>query len=459
MRTVTLPARQVPLIADTDVLVVGGGPAGIMAAVAAARNGARTMLVERAGYLGGNLTIHLPLLTFHDANGDKVIRGLAEEFVERLRERGSASEDVDCPLTMSFTLIDIEAAKAVAWEMVREAGVDVRLHTFFTDVLRDGDRIEAALLSSKSGLEAARAKVYIDCSGDGDVAARAGVPFQIGRESDHRTQPGTLVFRMGTVDTERLRHAMIEEPERYRADEVPASYYEEHERYLVVGLREVVEQGKRERGYQFPVERLCLATLLGEGEVHINMARTWGNWTNAEDLTRAEAETRQHIPALVDWLQRYVPGFESARVMDVIPYVGLRESRRIQGEYVLTEDDVMERFRFPDAIMACGYPLDMHSPGGDSDDSWFEFPQGYYQIPYRCLVPQKIGNLLVAGRCISVTHEALAAVRVMIPCMAMGEAAGTAASMAISAGTSPRDVDTSVLRRRLEQQGMFIPPY
>jgi hypothetical protein len=162
---------------------------------------------------------------------------------------------------------------------------------------------------------------------------------------------------------------------------------------------------------------------------------------------------------LIDWLLNYVPGFEDARLMDVIPHVGLRESRRIEGEYTLTEDDVMERYRFPDAVMACGYPLDMHSPGGESDDSWFEFPQGYYQIPYRCLVPKAVDNLLVAGRCISVTHEALAAVRVMIPCMAMGEAAGAAAAMAVDAGAPPRSIDVGALRDRLKEQGAFIPPY
>jgi len=457
--TIALPAREVPVIADKDVLVVGGGPAGIMAAIAAARNGANTMLVEKAGYLGGNLTIHLPLLTFHDANGDKVIRGLAEEFVERLRQRGAASEDIDCPLTMSFTLIDIEAAKTLAWEMLHEAGVEVLLHTFFTDVVREDDRIQVALLSSKSGLQAARARVYIDCSGDGDVAARAGVPFHIGRDEDHRTQPGTLVFRMGNVDTERLRRALIEQPDRYRADEVPSSYYENHDRYIVVGLREIVAQGKRERGYEFPVERLCLCTMLGDGEVHINMARTWADWTNVEELTRAEWDTRQHVGALIDWLGDYVPGFEDARLMDVIPHVGLRESRRIEGMYTLTEDDVMERFRFEDAVMACGYPIDMHSPGGDTDDSWFEFPQGYYQIPYRCLVPKAVDNLLVAGRCISVTHEALAAVRVMIPCMAMGQAAGTAAAMAIHGDASPRELDVGVLQDKLRQQKVFIAPF
>ena len=456
---ITLPTRQLPVIADKDVLVVGGGPAGIMAALAAARNGADTMLVEKAGYLGGNLTIHLPLLTFSDANGDQVIRGLAAEFVGRLRERRAASEEIDCPLTMGFTLIDVEATKTLAMEMLREAGVQVRLHTLFTDALVEEQTIQALVLDSKSGLQAARARVYVDCSGDGDVAARAGVPFDIGREGDHRTQPGTLVFRMGNVDTDRLRRALIEDPDRYSADEVPAAYYGTHERYyIVVGLRDVVAQGKRERGYDFPVERLCLCTLLGEGEVHINMARTWADWTQADELTQAEWESRRHINDLVDWLLHYVPGFERARFIDAIPAVGIRESRRIEGLYTLTEDDVMERYQFEDAVMACGYPLDMHSPGGDSDDSWFEFPLGYYQIPYRCLVPKRVDNLLLAGRCISVTHEALSAVRVMIPCMAMGEAAGTAAALAVRNGVPPGAVDVVALREQLRRQGAFIPP-
>ncbi len=279
---ITLPARQVPVMAEKDVVVVGGGPAGIMAAIAAARNGAATMLVERAGYLGGNLTIHLPLLAFRDAQGLRVIRGLAEEFVGRLIERGAATEEFDCPMTMGFTLVDVEAVKTLAWEMLLEAGVHVQLHSFFTDAIVDEHRIRSIVLASKSGLQAVRAGRFIDCTGDADVSARAGVPFHVGRDRDHRTQPGTLVFRMGNVDTERLRRAMAEESDCYRADEIPPAYYQTHHRYMVVGLRDLVELGRRERGYDFPVERLCLCTLLPEGQVHINMARTWADWTRAD---------------------------------------------------------------------------------------------------------------------------------------------------------------------------------
>lgn len=446
--------RQIPVAAETSVLVTGGGPAGLAAAIAAARNGARTLLVERYGFLGGNLTAGLvgPCMTSYSLDGTtQLIRGIFDEMVQRLEGLGAAMHPSKVPAGSEYagfivyghdkvTPFSPEAVKQVAMEMCLEAGVELRLHTFLVDALVEASTVVGTVVASKSGLEAIRATVTVDCSGDGDVAAQAGVPFEIGRPEDGLTQPMTLFFRIAGVDDERVRDYVSQHPDDYRP------------------FASLVQQA-RERG-EFPIPRrgIGLYRTLEPGVWRINTTRIQRRLgTSVTDLTQAEIEGRQQVQALLRFFREWLPGLERCELLDTATQIGVRETRRIVGEYTLTLEDLVEGKHFEDVIALAGYPVDIHSPtddGGGSSAHWNTANE--YEIPYRSLVPTAIDGLLVAGRCISATHEALGAVRVMPPAFAMGQAAGTAAALAVERGISPRRVPVHELQDVLVNQGAYI---
>ena len=445
--------RTVPARAEADVLVVGGGPSGIIGALAAAENGLKVALIEKRGFVGGNLTIGLPVLGFLSQNGAPIIAGLPQKFIDRLKDIGAASDHQACPLHMSFTLVEPEALKSVALEMLRESGVDVMLHSLCAGVIMDGDRLRGIITASEAGREAIPARVIIDCTGDGDVAFRAGVPCEKGDEHGGM-QPPTLMFCMAGVDTEKLRLSIRSEAETYDVDHIPPEYFRRNRRFIVVGLRRLIRKA-REAGLSIPTERTILITGLPEGEVWVNMTRVKGvDGTDPRSLSAGEIEAARQIDDIRKYLIGFVPGFEDAYLAGTAPFLGIRETRRIVGRYVMTKDDILGCRRFDDAIAVGGYPIDLHHP--DDDSCTLEWCGDCYDIPYRSLLPQRVENLLVAGRCISTTHEAMAAIRVMSTCMAMGEAAGRAAGMAVREGLPPSDIDVSKLREKLIARGAFL---
>ena len=447
------PARTVPVRANADVVVVGGGPAGIMAAMAAAESGLKVALVEGRSFVGGNLTIGLPVLGFLSQKGKPIIAGLPQKLIDRLRACNAASEHRPCPLHVSLTLVEPEAVKSVALEMLVERGVDLMLYSTFAGVVLDGDRLRGIIIESKAGREAILGKVIIDCTGDGDVAFRAGVPCEKGNEHGHM-QPPTLMFCLAGVDTEKLRQSLSHDPKTYRADFIPAEYFGQNHQFIVVGLRELIQKAQA-AGLSIPTERTILITGLRAGEVWVNMTRVQGvDGTDPRSLSVGEVEARQQIDDIHRYLVQYVPGFEQAHLTKVAPFLGIRETRRIVGRYVLNRDDVLSCRRFDDAIAVASYPIDLHRP--NDTGCTLEWCGDCYDIPYRCLLPQKIDNLLVAGRCISTTHEAMAAIRVMSTCMATGEAAGRAASMAVVAEVSPSRINVGQLREDLLAHGAFL---
>ena len=453
MKTYFEEAREIPVRAEVDVLVVGGGPAGIMAAYAAARKGGhKVMLIESRGYLGGNLTIGLPILAFLGPKGNQVIRGEAQHFIDRLRARGAASEHKRCKNHMSMTIIDSEEAKNVAFEMMDEVGVDVLLYVFNSGaIVRDG-KVTGVIIESKKGREAIFAKTVIDCTGDGDVAFQSGVECRKG-DAEGGMQPPTLMYNMRNVDMPALRDAIVNHHDVFDMDVMPPEQFRDGV-FITVGLRNQILQAQKD-GLDLPVSRTILITGLAEDEIWVNMTRVSGvDSTDPASYTYGEKTAHKQIKLVTEYLRRYVPGFANAYIDKVAPFMGIRESRVIVGKYVLTAEDVLSMKHFGDVIAVAGYPVDIHHAKGG--DCTMLFTEDAYDIPYRVLLPEKIEGLLVAGRCSSMNHEAMAGTRVMSTCMALGEAAGTAARIALEDGVLPSAVDVCKLQKELLENGAYL---
>ena len=434
-RTITEPAREVPVAAEVDVVVAGGGPAGVGAALSAARNGASTLIVEQFGCLGGMATsgLHHHLCTLTSAGGeDRIIGGLATEICDRLVAQGSGwyhGPNFD---------YEIESMKLQLDTMMDEAGVRVLYHTFASEALVEEGAVRGIMIANKSGRQAILARQTVDCTADADLAASAGAPCEKGRAADGLVQPVTLMFRVGGCDTRPVQ-------ELQRADWKLRDIW-----------RAAIAAGDME---PFQTE------LMGFWYVESRPDQIGVNFTNqtsidptsAWDMSRAEMVGRRQVQQTVNAMRQHLPGCEHAYLLDTAQIVGTRESRRIVGEYVLTLDDVLACRKFADGIAKGSFFVDIHAPTGTGLHEPRYLPQGgHYDIPYRCLVPQEIENLLVAGRCISVTHEALGSVRVMLQCLALGEAAGCAAAMCCEDGVTPREVDTERLRGKLQGQGGVV---
>lgn len=447
-------ARTIPVSDPVDVLVVGGGPAGIAAAIGAARAGARTLLVERYGYLGGNLTAGLvgPCMTSFSLDGsEQLIRGVFDELVRRMAADGQARHPSQVPAASAYcgfieyghdkvTPFEPEAVKLVAERMCLEAGVELLFHTFVADVQTEDGAVTGVVCAGKGGLHVRPAGVVVDCSADADVAAAAGVPFEQGRESDGLTQPMTTFFRVRGVDDERVEEYVRAHPEDFRP------------------YASVVARATAEGRFPAPRRGIGLYKTLRPGVWRINTTRILGrDGTDPRDLTAAEVQGREQVQQLVRFFRAELAGFEECELLDTAATIGVRETRRIVGEHVLSLADLQQARHFDDVIALCGYPVDIHDPtgaGGGVDEAYGT--ANAYEIPYRSLVPLRVERLLVAGRCLSATHEAMAATRVMPPAFATGHAAGVAAALAVRNGTTPRKVDIGQLHRSLIAQDAYL---
>ena len=450
-----------------DVIVTGGGPAGTVAAVAAARAGAKVALIERYGFLGGALTAAMvaPIMGFH-AGDLQVVRGIPQEIIERLQRLGLSPGHVPDPIDFCYTVtpFDYEGLKRVLLELAVEAGVDVWLHSLMLAADASDGRVGCVRVWQKDGVKALTAAVYVDASGDGDLCASAGASFEIGRAKDGIPQPMTLMFRLSGVDWDAVMAHFAEHDEDLQHGQGV------HERIDLEWLRRLPIRGfagfkalvaqARERGeWTVPRDRLLVFEGIRPGEAIVNTTRVTGViGIRGADMIRAEIEGRRQAYEVVDFLQRRVPGFHDAFLVDTPVQIGVRETRRVLGAYVLQQEDILGGVKFPDAVACGGYPIDLHDPVSMRLTAKRLPPGEYYTIPYRCLLPRGLRNVLTAGRCISATHEAFAAFRVSAIAMAIGQGAGTAAAMAARARTSPADVDVAELRRRLREQGAFLPP-
>jgi hypothetical protein len=452
--------RQVPVTREPDILVAGAGPAGIGAAISAARQGARVLLVERYGFVGGNLTIAMvnPMFTFHDIEGRQVIRGIAGEVVDRLVAL-TASKGHVSDLTFdnaSMTPFDPEGMKYLLFQMIKESKVELLLHTFVSDAVASNRLVQAVIVENKSGREAIRPRFVIDCSADADIAARVGAPFVLGREEDGAMQPVTLFFRIAGVDIDRLKLWMKENRDLLK-DSPSDHEIDSSDALAFLGLKELVKRAMLTG--EFPSDaapRILFYQLPREGQVAVNATRLQGiDGTKADDLTRAEVVTREQAWQIHKFLQKRVGGFEHSYILDTGAQVGVRETRHIVGDYTLTAEDVLSGRAFPDGI-ACGtFAIDIHPPEGEQQ-IFTGSGKSVYEIPYRSLLPKGFDNLLVAGRSISATHAAFGSARVMATSMAIGQGAGVAAAMAVRDGKSSRDVSVSTLRAALVRDGQYL---
>lgn len=453
---ITLPPRKGSVISEPDVLVVGGGPAGLGAAFGAAAAGARVVLTERYGFLGGNATAALvmPLMSFHTqrptfekqgvthllpndhGEGHSVVAGALKNFLERLvRAGGAISPSIETGYVVPF---DPEVFKWVALDFLDNAGVEFLFHSLATDVI-GGSELEGVVFETKSGPVVIRAKTVVDCTGDGDIAARAGANFEVGRLSDGLTQPMTLMFRMIEFQRQRFDSYVKENPREWRG---------------VHGLWDLVSKAAEAGELDLPREDVLFFSTPHEKELSVNSTRvTRVLGTDVWDLSYAEWEGRRQLRQISRFLQKYVPGFENSYVAQSGVQVGVRETRRIMGDYMLTAQDLLNAKKFEDGIARGAYPVDIHNPEGKGTVLKRLPPGESYDIPLRALLPERVNHLVVAGRCISGTHEAMSSYRVMPTAMATGQAAGVCAALAAKAGKPPRDIPADLVRGELLNQG------
>lgn len=445
---------------QAEIVVMGCGIAGSMAAAAAARMGKRVLAIDEAGYPGGALTAMGtgPMMTFH-AGREQVIRGLPQELIDRLMAAGeSPGHCVDSTgYTYTVTPFSSEGMKTALEQMMLEAGVTLLYHTTVIDArVRDG-RLESIECFACGRRFEVCAEVFIDATGDADVLALAGVPFALGREPDGKDQPMTMNFKVCNVDTTRIRAVMAEHPEQFPHLAPRAGIERQALRLSVYGFDGLVREAAC--AGELTVERdtvLCFETNT-PGEMIVNMSRVTGeNPIDPLSLSRAETEGRRQVREIFTFLKARVPGFEEARLELSGPGIGVRSSRRMLGDYVLTAEDILANRLFEDDIAVCGYPIDIHSSDGAETTSRFLRWGTVYGIPYRCLTNSVVSNLMAAGRDISCTFEAQASTRVSPCCAALGHAAGAAAALAVQNGCRPHAVDMRRLRETLEKQGAYI---
>lgn len=428
------PARKLPVIAEADVLVVGGGPGGIGAAVSAARNGAKTILVERFGSFGGTWTAGIlsAIMPY------PYVKGIFSEVVSLWSQAGGWHHGGwgNYEGHGGSGNYDSEVAKVTLDRLVMDAGVTPFFFAQVAAVIREGDRLRGVIIESKEGRQVILAKMIIDSSGDGDVSVMAGVPSVQGREQDGAVQPMTMIFKMTGVDDERALAARAADRDCAKAWQAAKARGE------VTVPREDVLAGRNPK----------------PGEWNFNATRIINkDATKLRDVTDAMIEGRRQVAEIAAFMRKNIPGFENAVVSETAPHIGVRESRRIRCDYTITAKDIIEVTPFEDCIARGNWFIDIHSPTGEGTER-IHPPEGkWYEIPYRSIRAQGVENLLVASRCLDSTHEAHAAIRITPQVMAIGEGAGAAAALCVKQGLdSTRALDVALLRETLRKQGAFV---
>lgn len=451
---------------EFDVVVLGAGPGGLAAALAAGRGGAKVLLVEKNGYLGGNMAIGLPLLGFLDKDGNKVIGGIADEFMRDMASYETAygraaSAHKICPMHNSVTLYDHELFKIVALHKVLDAGIEVLLHTDIEAVNVENAKIREITLRGKGYRIFIKAKVFIDASGDGDMAYLAGASYEKGQKDTGILQPPTMMFTLSGVGIDRTIDYLAENPDQMDRSKTidcaggyDADFFRSDPNFVMVAMRKLFAELRAQGKMPVNRENIIVINSLLPGEVHMNCTRHLGtDGSDVFSVTKAEIEGYLQIEQFVETLHQHVPGFEQCYISQIYPSLGIRESRRFSGIRQLTEADVVNGVFNEETICIGSYCVDIHA--GDGLSTIFtKIPA--YGIPYGITVSDEIDGLMFAGRCASMDAVAMSSARVMPICMAIGEAAGVGAALAVKQDISPRDVDVAQVRRILLDAGAIL---
>lgn len=440
-RHMTLPSASIPITHEVDVLVIGGGASGIAAAIAAAKGGARTMLIEQRGFLGGMGTVALvPAFCPFTDKQKPIIRGLGLELMERMKQACEAEFREEYRDWLDWVPIDPEVLKRVYDDAILESGVTPLYHTFVYDVVLSEDRrkVEGVVIVNKTGRSFISCRYIIDCSGDGDIAALAGVPFQKGGE-EGELQPGSMCYLLANVDRSRFKRFLKESGDTAQ-------------------LHKTVEQAITDGA--LPEGRKSISGLAWVSDylVGVNFGHIFGvDGTLAEDLTRGAIEGRRTAERQLHFFRSYVPGFEHAHMVASGEQLGIRETRRIEGDYMLTVDDFLAARSFPDDIARNAYYIDIHLANSKSEMTFNHLPPGVsHGVPYRIMLPVGIDNLWVAGRSVSSDRAVQGSLRVMPNCFSMGQASGTAAALALRDGTDSRGISVAKLQQILLEQDVWL---
>ncbi len=441
--TVLESSRNTPIFGEYDVVVLGGGPAGIAAAAAAGRTGQSTLLIERYGFLGGAGTA-AGLSTFCGLHANihgehkQVIHGIADDILDRLKHMdGLRDPHLSLANRIMAQAYDISAYKIAADELLLASGVKILFHAFGVGMVKRSDReIDALLIESKSGRSAIRGRMFIECSGDGDLAAWAGAPYELGDGAGNMLYPSTM-FRISGVDPVKAGNAW---------DIIPKLMDEAAQKG-----RKFPRRGAIVRPQKNPIEWRANVTQIK------NPDGSAVSGIDVEQMSYGEVEGRRQCWDVFEFIRSVTPGFDNAYIVEIAPQIGIRETRRVVGEHMLSEREILECANFSDTIGVNGWPVEAHVSG----NVLLKFPKipesrGFNQLPYRMIVPKGMDNMFVAGRCASMTHDGQSSARVSGPCFAMGQAAGTAAHLALSAGVMPKNVDVGQLQRRLVADGVFL---
>lgn len=446
-----------------DVAVIGAGPGGIAAAVAAAREGAKVILVERQGYLGGNLGSGLPFLAMLDMHQRQVIGGLAEKMLDRLQEMNGTAGNKYCPFHLSTSTLNPFYTRIICFEWAKQYGIQLLMHCELSNVLVEDNKLKKVTVVGKGQEIEIEAKVFIDGTGDGDVAYMAGAEYEKGQEDTKVLQPPSLLFNLGGVDFDEFCDYIEAHPEdlpyelglTHIQPGYDAEFFRNNPGHIFFGLNSMIKRLREEGKCPLNRDTIIYIKLPIPGEVMVNTIRILNvDGSDIHDLSRAELESHLQIMPLIKMLQEHVPGFENCYLTSINPTIGVRESRRIMGIKKVTKENVIDGYIPDDSVGIYSYFIDIHS--GDGAETYTKTVEEPYGIPYGCTVAKDIEGLMMTGRCISVDAVAFGSTRIMPLCMAVGEGAGIGAAIAARKGIEPREVDTDEVRAKLLENGAIL---